>query len=181
MHSLDQNQRAHEERNHPLMQRAQRNPNRSGFSTLALIAGVVAAVAAAFVWGAIYLYLQREIVWAALGIGALVGGAIVLARGRGIPMAVAAAALAVAAIVGGKVIGVEWSIESLATDPETMEVYGYHMEDAEVFANMGDSPSNEEVENFLAEAGYQLSVADFRTTTAPLFLEWSTNPPTFEH
>lgn len=74
-----------------------------GFPSLALAAGLVAALLGGVIWAAIGIYGNLEVGWVAWGIGLLVGGAMAMTTPvRSRQLAVAAAALALVGLLAGK-------------------------------------------------------------------------------
>jgi hypothetical protein len=83
-----------------------------GAFPMAVLAGLVAAVAGGVAWGLIVRWSGYEVGFVAWGIGFLVGSAVALgARGsRGLPYQAAAVVLALFGIVLGKYLGFAWSL-----------------------------------------------------------------------
>ena len=91
-----------------------------------MVAGLAAAVVCALIWGVISYYTGYEIGWIAWGIGAVVG-LVVAATGKegGMPAGLTAAGIALLALVGGKVLAVQWDVGYGATqiDPVFAVMY----------------------------------------------------------
>jgi hypothetical protein len=83
---------------------------RSGVLVTAALAGLVAAIVGAVVWGLIVRWTDYEVGFVAWGIGFIVGTAVVLgAQGaRGVPLQVIAVVLAVVGVVLGKYLAFVW-------------------------------------------------------------------------
>jgi hypothetical protein len=101
-----------------------------GAFPMAVLAGLVAAVAGGVAWGLIVRWSGYEVGFVAWGIGFLVGSAVALgARGsRGVPYQAAAVVLALLGIVLGKYLGFVWVIS------DTFEELGIGDVDVSVFS-----------------------------------------------
>jgi hypothetical protein len=84
----------------------------------AIGAGLVAAVVGGIVWGLIVKVSDYEIGFAALGVGFIVGTAVVLGAGgrRGLPYQVVAVVLALLGILLGKYLAFVWSVNDQAEE-----------------------------------------------------------------
>jgi hypothetical protein len=107
------------DRAHPMM-------DDDGNATLAIAAGLVAALAGGAAWAAMVLWAQLEIGWAAWGVGAIVGLAMGrITANRGPKLGMAAAALAGAGLLVGKLMITIGSTGAIAEDifqsPEYLE------------------------------------------------------------
>ncbi len=157
----------------------QDKPSLGGFSVLGVVGAVIAALVGALVWAAISYYANYEVGWIAWGIGGLVGGAVVLVGGRGIPMAVLAAVLALASIVGGKWLAVEWSLDSFIEETST-EIHGLRLAAAQEYVDL-DAEDDVAVEGYMNDYGYEdMTIAEFREQAAPNILAAHENPPSIE-
>ena len=75
----------------------------------AIIAGAIAAVVSGVIWGAIAAFTGREVGYVALGVGALVGFAVIkMTPERSAKVGLIAAVLALLGLFIGKMLGVEW-------------------------------------------------------------------------
>jgi hypothetical protein len=83
---------------------------RSGVFLMAALAGLVAAIVGAVVWGLIVRWTDYEVGFVAWGIGFIVGTAVVLGaqHARGLPLQVIAVVLAVVGVVLGKYLAFVW-------------------------------------------------------------------------
>jgi hypothetical protein len=83
---------------------------RSGVFLTAALAGLVAAIVGAVIWGLIVRWTDYEVGFVAWGIGFIVGTAVVLgAQGaRGVPLQVIAVLLAAVGVVLGKYLAFVW-------------------------------------------------------------------------
>jgi hypothetical protein len=83
---------------------------RSGVFVTAALAGLVAAIVGAVVWGLIVRWTDYEVGFVAWGIGFIVGTAVVLgAQGaRGVPLQIIAVVLAAVGVVLGKYLAFVW-------------------------------------------------------------------------
>ena len=83
---------------------------RSGVFLTAALAGLVAAIVGAVIWGLIVRWTDYEVGFVAWGIGFIVGTAVVLgAQGaRGVPLQVIAVVLAAVGVVLGKYLAFVW-------------------------------------------------------------------------
>jgi len=101
-----------------------------GAFPMAVLAGLVAAVAGGVAWGLIVRWSGYEVGFVAWGIGFLVGSAVALgARGsRGVPYQAAAVVLALVGIVLGKYLGFVWVLS------DTFEELGISDVDVSVFS-----------------------------------------------
>jgi hypothetical protein len=83
---------------------------RSGVFLTATLAGLVAAIVGAVVWGLIVRWTDYEVGFVAWGIGFIVGTAVVLgAQGaRGVPLQIIAVLLAAVGVVLGKYLAFVW-------------------------------------------------------------------------
>lgn len=139
------------------------------FSPAALGAGVGTAVVAAAVWAFVYFQFSYEHGLVAWGVGGAIGFAMVLAGGRGLPMAVTAAVLSLASIFGGKLVGLHFSVRRELTmyveETFTREVYDERVVDARDYAALGTDASDEDLTAYLLEHGFSsleddISVSD---------------------
>ncbi|MEV7088961.1 hypothetical protein AB0O07_24255 [Streptomyces sp. NPDC093085] len=73
---------------------------------LGLLAAVVAALVSAGIYGAIAGAIEREVGWAAIGVGFLIGLAAGKAGGPGPVLPVVSAALAIGAVYLGQILGI---------------------------------------------------------------------------
>lgn len=84
----------------------------SGSMTKAVIAGCVAALIGALVWGGIAKATEMEIGWIAIGIGFLCGIAVrAFGKGESSPFRVVAALTSVGGIALGKVLAILWFLQ----------------------------------------------------------------------
>ncbi|MCA8942852.1 MAG: hypothetical protein KDB80_09865 [Planctomycetes bacterium] len=152
------------------------NPN------LARIACAAAAIVGALVWGGISFYANREIGWVAWGIGALVGGACVVAGGRGTQMAVTAAILAVASIGVGKYLSITWAVKAYFSSPDAAALYEDQMADAEAWQALGESPDEDAIATFMIEREWNvdMTAAQFREYVGPGLADAAANKPSFD-
>jgi hypothetical protein len=81
-------------------------------------AGLVAAIVGGVVWGLIVKMTEYEVGFVALGIGFIVGTAVVLGSGnkRGLPLQVIAVVLALIGILLGKYLAFVWSVNAEADE-----------------------------------------------------------------
>ncbi len=104
-----------------------RRHHNAGVAGLELLAGLGAAVACGVLWAVVAYYLEREFVYAALGVGAAVGFAVAATvkepnAGHGI----SAAGLSAIGLLLGKFLIIQWSItgavliNEVVNDPEMM-------------------------------------------------------------
>lgn len=150
---------------------------------LALGLGAAAAVAGAAAWAALIVFANSEIGWLAVGIGALVGFAMVKAGGHGQMLAACAAVLAVLSIGTGKHFAyqhaISTTIDHVASNIDDM--FGELQTDADAWAALGGSPSDEQVSAFALEHGYEVEdAAEFRRECVPDLAWIHANKPSAE-
>lgn len=139
---------------------------------LSLGLGAAAAVAGAAAWAALIVFANRELVYLALGIGALVGFAMVKGRGHGQMVACCAAVLAVLSIGTGKFYAYRHFLDETVSSND--ELFAEYQADAKDWASLGKSPSDEQVDSFVLDHGYEAAnAAAFRHGWAKQ-LEWLT-------
>lgn len=80
---------------------------------MSFLAVGVAAIAGAFLWGAISFYASMEIGWIAWGIGGAVGFAAAVTGSQGIMSGALCAFFALISIFAGKMMAVQWDIQSI--------------------------------------------------------------------
>ncbi|MEZ6036070.1 MAG: hypothetical protein R3F29_01230 [Planctomycetota bacterium] len=150
---------------------------------LALGLGAAAAVAGAAAWAAVIVFANSEIGWLAVGIGALVGFAMVKAGGHGQMLAICAAVLAVLSIGTGKHFAYQHAISTTLDDlaGNIDGMFGKVQTDADAWAALGGSPSDEQVSAFALDHGYEVEdAAEFRREWAPDLAWIHTNKPSAE-
>lgn len=143
----------------------------------------LAAVVGAVVWALLIIYAQREHGVIAWGIGGLIGFAIVKAGGYGQTLCIAGASLAVLSIAAGKQISYQVSV-SQAID-ESLERIGSQYDvtkvDARDWAALGDSPSDDAVEQFALDHDFDVdSAEEMRTEFGPDLVKFAKEQPTRE-
>jgi hypothetical protein len=85
----------------------------------AIIAGAIAAIVSGVIWGAITAITAHEVGYVALGVGALVGFAVIkMTPERSAKVGLIAAALALLGLFIGKMLGIEWG-----TTPEVAKSF----------------------------------------------------------
>ena len=86
----------------------------------AILGGTIGGVIGAVLWAVVVYYTGYEIIWIALGIGALVGAGVQLGSGRsgGISHGGTAAIIALAAILGGKWAAVRIQVSAYMNDED---------------------------------------------------------------
>lgn len=138
-------------------------------STKAVVAGVIAAVLGALLWGAIAAYARLEIGWIALIIGAVIGAVMVGAGASGVKGGTIAAALTVAAICVGKLLAVSWTmgsaVEEMAGDFVTREVYEEMVVDAR---DLEGVTTEAELKRYLMTHGYSEAATADEVTGADI-------------
>jgi len=147
-----------------------------GFAALAAVAGAV-------VWALLIVFAQREAGVVAWGIGGLIGFAIVKAGGHGQTLAVVGAVLAVVSIAAGKQISFQMHFSEgvAAALSQTSEMYDETRSDAEAWAALGDSPSDDEVEEFALARDFDVDdAAELREEHAPYLESFIKEQPTRE-
>ncbi len=147
---------------------------------LAHVACIVGAIAGALVWAGIVYSVNREIGWVAWGIGGLVGGLCGFVGGRGKQMAITAAIFAFASIAIGKVFAVQWMVTAFFSSPEMRRHYDEERADIDAFAQLGDTPTDDQIETFIMERGIDQTVEEFRANSEAFLREGAANPMTFE-
>lgn len=165
------------------------------FSMSALGAAIGAAFVGAIAWWAVAHFADYEIGLLAWGIGGLVGFATVAAGGRGVPMAVCAAALALLAIGGGKLAAAQSALsevkaeaQQMTIEPLTNDDYEERKVDARDWVALGADPTGEEVQAFLqshhfVEEGVELTeeeVTEFRAGTGLSLAEFDADQPSLD-
>lgn len=110
----------------------------SGVAGIELVAGLGAAVACGVLWAVVAYYLEREFVYAALGVGAAVGFAVAATvKQPNVGNGISAAGLSAIGLLLGKFLIIQWSISGtfvneLVNDPEGMtEAVFYKMATSE--------------------------------------------------
>ncbi|MEO0480602.1 MAG: hypothetical protein AAF196_14070 [Planctomycetota bacterium] len=151
-----------------------------------------AAVLGAIIWALIISQMDLEIGYVAWGVGGLVGFAAVVVGGRGTLVAGLCGALALFAIVGGKYLGFEWSIEkaiekNLGTS-FNQQLYEIDQSWAEDVAGL-DLSNRESVVTYLEENGWntddspslsKMEIDDFIEFEAPILAKLHQSKQTFE-
>jgi hypothetical protein len=133
-------------------------PRAEGNLALALFVGLLAAGAGALVWGAVSYFTGYEVGYVAWALGGLVGVSIVKLGGRGMACAGAAAVLTVAGIAGGKLLGtrfvVEKEFQEYCAATFSKELHREVVADASDLEQLGEDPSDEELQSFMVEHRY---------------------------
>ena len=136
----------------------------------ALALAGLAAIAGAAIWGLLRIYGDMEHGAVAWGIGGLIGFAIIKAGGHGMVLSVAGGVLAVLAIAAGKQI----SFQSMQTEyieaamVQVAQRYEVTRTDAEAWAKLGTSPSDDAVEQFALDHDFDVDSAEqLRSQFAP--------------
>tara|TARA_R110002096_G_scaffold16264_54_gene55788 strand:+ start:1030 stop:1782 length:753 start_codon:yes stop_codon:yes gene_type:complete len=149
----------------------------------ALALAGLAAVAGAAIWGLLRIYGNLEHGVVAWGIGGLIGFAIIKAGGHGVVLSTAGAVLAVLSIAAGKQISfqsmqneiIESSMEQVALS------YDETRTDAEAWAKLGDSPSDEAVEEFALDHNFDVdNAAQLRSEFGPDLDRFAAEQPSRE-
>jgi len=150
----------------------------------ALLFGGVAALIGAGVWALLLVFTNSENSLVAWGIGGLIGFAIIKAGGHGQLLAISAAVLAVLAIGTGKHLSYTHQVDSIIDmsiadlTPELHEGIG---EDVKAWAALGDAPTDEQIETFALDRGYEVdSVEEFRELSLPMIEWYRDNQPSLE-
>jgi len=93
----------------PVSPRVQARPGPGEGYIGAIIAGAIAAIVAGVIWGAIAAFTGREVGYVALGVGILVGFAVIkMTPERSAKVGLIAAVLALLGLFVGKMLAVEW-------------------------------------------------------------------------
>jgi hypothetical protein len=170
----------HEAPNHPV-----EDTSENAFSPKALGAGVAMAVVASAIWAFVYYQFSYEHGLVAWGVGGAVGLAMVVAGGRGLPMAVAAAVLSLASIFGGKLAGMHLAVgrelQVFVDEQFTQAAYDERRVDARDYAALGPDASDEDLAVYLEEHNFLPEVLpEFHGTHGPGLLAFDADPPGFE-
>lgn len=190
--SLDRLQARFEEPVEPEEElRPQPTPAPTGFRGIGLASA--GAAVGALLWAGVSYMMHLEIGYLAWGIGGLVGGACVLGKGRGQPVAIACAVLTLVAIFAGKILGMQLILSDATEQVRAMltrEMYEEARIDAAGFAALSVPPTKEEVRIYIADRGYgdvgaSDSVTDedveiFHAEWAPELRAFNQRQPSFE-
>jgi hypothetical protein len=106
----------------------------------AILCGMVAAVACAFVWGGIAYAIHKEIGWLAIGLGFVVGFAVRLGAGEsdGVVFGIIAVLLACIALLLGKFFAVRFIVNS-----EIQKITETQITDKEMIDDIADDVADE--------------------------------------
>ncbi len=168
--------------------------NSSGsFSPLALAAAIGAGVLGAAAWAGLSIFANFEVGYLAWGVGGLVGIAAVRMGGRGVPMAIAAAAISLLAIFGGKLIAMQSDVDEMIEESTAeAEYYGYvdgMRKSTAALSALGENPTDDQLRQMLKEqqligsAPVEFSdqdIANFRAYEVPEILAFSASEPSYE-
>jgi len=158
----------------------------------ALTGGLIAAVSGAFLWGLLGWITEAEFGILAWAIGGLVGFGVMRSASPSANAAITAGVLALAAILGGKILAIQFALPGYAREYAEEETAGLTMSfyqelkgDAEVWAEHDAS-----VEEFMVDRGYteaedlvdvdDAEVQFFHENSVPVLEELGgANPPSF--
>ena len=138
----------------------------------ALALGAGAAIAGTAVWGMVAYYGNVEVGYIAIGIGALIGFAMVKAGGHGMLLTVSAGVLALLSIASGKHLSFTLTLTGRAEENCTPEDFAEFQKDAADWEQLGDSATAEDIERFAANHGYSPLPADQFRAAQGSRLDW---------
>lgn len=150
----------------------------------ALLFGGLAAFAGAAAWAALIHFAHLEHGLLAWGIGGLVGAAVLWAGGHGKPLAVCAGVLALLSIGTGKQLAFRHGLDTAVADTAAELTPEYHQNFAKAAADwvaLGEAPTDEQVQKFLADLGGSAqTAAEFAAETGPKLRQFHSQQPTLD-
>jgi hypothetical protein len=169
-------------------------PVHDALPATSLLAAAGAALLGALAWAVVIIFTGYEIGWVAWGLGGLVGYALVRFGGRGTAAATLAAGLTLVGIAGGKLLGSHFAIaqgiEEIERESFTRELHAELLRDAADLAELGTTPSEDELRVFILEHGYAPAqdpaeitaeeLATFTNDNLPRLRKLESEQPSFE-
>jgi phosphate/sulfate permease len=159
---------------------------------MVLVTGGIAGLLGAAIWASISYFFNYEIGWIAWGIGAMVGGGVVMGGGKGNGAALIACLITVLSICGGKIAGIHFAIQSsdLSSEIEasiTIADYNLAKQEAAAFVAL---ESRAQYPAFMVQYEYtdatspgsitQGEITEFEDNNLEYLQDFNANPPSFE-